>query len=157
MGNKSWFKWQWAVCLLIGFLLGGIVGARYLSQTQTAQAVLGTFLPPHPKNWADAEYRQLPIGMEKRKVVDILHLERCDIICGASLDEFKSYRADRTGHTGISSSVLGNIAEVWRVPRRRAGVTDFLLLGFDHSHRLCYKGIDEFMKGFQATRRARIR
>ena len=155
MGNKSRFKWQWAVCLAIGFLLGGIVGARYLAQTKTAQFVLGTFLPPHQKNWADPEYRQLTIGVEKSKVADILHLDRCDIICGASLEEFKSYRADRTGHTGISSAVLANIAEVWQVPRRRAGVTDFLLLGFDHSHRLCYKGIDEFMIGYQATRRGK--
>lgn len=152
MRNKSWFKWQWAVCLLIGFVLGGIAGVRYLSQTQIARVLLGTFLPPHPKNWADAEYRQLAIGVEKAKVVDILHLERCDIICGTSLEEFKSYRADRTDHTGIRSAILGNIAELWQVPRRRAGVTDFLLLGFDHSNRLCYKGIDEFMLGFQATR-----
>ena len=147
--RKSCVWCRVVIPLCIGLVLGGIGGGRYLSQGEGIHILLGTFLPPHSENWEKKERDQLTPGMEKDEVIGILNLLRCEILCGASLDRFLESRGR---HYGVEKENVNTVVEIWLVPRRRIGITDYLLLAFNKAQRLCDVGIDEFMKGYKATR-----
>ena len=85
--------------------------------------------------------------MHKGDVADILELESCGILCGSRLEDHKKAASGSQNTDWRSPDVLPHIVEIWMIPRRKTGITDYLLLGFDNSHRVCYKGIEEFMMG----------
>jgi len=133
--------------LILCFIIGMIAGARYVCETRTAKVWLGSILPPHPENFTKKEYDTIRMGMEKGAVIDVLNLEMCRILCGSRLEDLKKAASGSRNTDWRSPDVLPHIVEIWMIPRRKTGITDYLLLGFDNSHRVCYKGIEEFMMG----------
>jgi len=139
------------VWLTLAFLLGCVVGARYLSHNGLGAFYLGTFLPPYTRNiggnyWGhESPYRKLRKGMSKGEVVDLLAIQRADIVAGAALKQ----RARGIMHHGqLSDSDVAEIAEILLVPRRTEGITDYVCLAFDASQRLLRWGVGEFMLGY---------
>lgn len=133
---------------VLGLLLGGVLGARYLSETVTAQFLLGTFLPPYARNLTGSsnrtarEWAALKKGMSKGEVLRILKLQRVDILTANEMADWQERAGERDYPAGA--------CEIWRIPMARHGVSEYLYLGFDDKQALLFSGVNEFMLGFPA-------
>jgi hypothetical protein len=143
------------VAVLVGvFLFGCIIGACYLSNMEACKLVSG-FLPPYRNNiggnYRDSgrAFQKLTKGMSKGEVVDLLSIGRVDVVAGNQIQaKVQSIMSDyQLKHEDIT-----HIVEMWCIPHRTAGITDFVYLAFDKDQRLNSWGINEFMWGFPADR-----
>jgi hypothetical protein len=143
-----------ALFCLLGLALGCVIGARWLSQTRSAQVLLGTTLPPVGYNWTfDGEVRKIRLGMNKGEVVAALSLQRVCVLTGESLKRWRpsqfetSVSIEETENKDRAAG-LAEAVEVWFVPMTTMGATTFLYLAFDREQSLCWFGVDEFALGF---------
>jgi hypothetical protein len=148
----DWVRAGWFIA---GLILGCVVGARYLSSVNEWQFVLG-LLPPYSRNVGanyripDAPYVKLAKGMSKGEVADLLSVGRVDVVAGDQLKD--KAQGIMHGH-GLRDEDFARFVEVWRIPVRAAGISEYVYLAFDKDQRLDTWGVSEFMMGFPAERR----
>ena len=135
--RRAEFRREVRLYLIVGLLLLVILGAWYLLHG----------------NWNLKDYKQLTYGMTQDEVKKQLNLILYKRISGHELAKWKSYKSRTSPNTGgyIEPKIVSKIAEIWQIPRFRILYGEFMNLCFDHSQRLCYKEVDEFMIGYPAT------
>ena len=145
----TWFS----VGLICGLIIGSIIGARYLAWDHNVQIALGTFLPPKKVNWEfptegkDALQGTLSANPTKSAVIRKLGLEQVVVLPGSLTPETWRWVLDEMP-TKQELDELQKVAEVWLVPGRQTGISDFLYLCFDDSQKLYRWGFSHFMLGF---------
>ncbi|MCX7012738.1 MAG: hypothetical protein NTW86_09300 [Candidatus Sumerlaeota bacterium] len=144
-------EWEWKTPFLIGLVcglaLGAVVGARYLNWWPGLQVPL-TLLPPYSRNFTKSPAERLTLGMSKQEVIHALGVEQVVVLPGDILEA--KLRNLLHHHTDVVSTKypFDQVAEIWLIPERTAGLSNFTSLFFDGSQRLCLMGGGEWMFGF---------
>lgn len=148
---------QRRVGALLGvFLLGCVIGARYLPGVEACKYVFG-LLPPYHRNVAGdyrdptGSYRKLTKGLTKGQVVDLLSIGQTDVVAGNQLGPMVPGIMHGPNLHDVD---IASIVEVWRIPARTEGITSYVYLAFDKAQRLDSWGVSEFMYGFPADRKS---
>ena len=133
--------------ILCGVVIG-MITVCYLSTDRGPMVMVGTLLPFGADNEAARHNYNNEIGATRDELIRRYGIHRVEVVDVTDIDYHSVY-----GHGGPGDLDLSKeFSEIWLLPTKARGICSYIVLGFDHSGKLCHTAQSEFMVGFPVRR-----